>query len=106
MLGVWVFNTQMYGCLERCMGFYAGCMDLLKEVWIFPWCMGVLRGTDVEMRGTGASSFCVTHQPPQFGVQKEITRCNHFFFLKCTMFSDSWSSMCKLNCKSLEMSPN
>ena len=89
---VYGFLSGMYGFIKGCLGFFMvhGCFERYG----------------FSMRGTGASSFCVTHQPPQFGVQKEITRCNHFFFLKCTMFSDSWSSMYKVNCKSLETCPN
>lgn len=63
------------------MDFIERCMGLLKDVRAFPWCMGVWRGTGVNMRGTGASSFCVTNQPLHFGVQNQVAICNYFFFI-------------------------
>lgn len=56
-------------------------MGFLKDVRAFPWCMGVQRGTGVIMRGTGASSVCVTNQPLHFVVQNELAICNYLFFI-------------------------
>lgn len=63
---VYGFYQEMYGCLAECTG--------------FPWCMGVLGGTGVSIGCTGANPFCVTHQPPQIGLQKELTGSYYFSF--------------------------
>ena len=80
--GVWIFGLTNCMISVWCTDFLSECMDLLRDVWIFPWCMGVSGGTGVKTRGTGLCSFCVTHQPPQFGVQRGFVICNYLFFLK------------------------
>lgn len=70
-----------------------GCTDALYGVWVlsrnvrvfsgmhgFSMVHGCLGGTGVSIGCTGANPFCVTHQPPQIGLQKELTGSYYFSF--------------------------
>lgn len=60
----------------------------MPDVWIFQGCMGVLRGTDVELRGTDLFSICVTSPTPTVWGTKRICHFQLLFhskiILKCT----------------------